>query len=1059
MNKFLHFFFLLLLGLSVVSFPSTANALVQGQIFSYNNGIRFERLMVENGLPNATVLSAMQDQDGFMWFATADGLARYDGLEFTIFRHSHDTNSLSNNNTFCLAQSADGLIWIGTDPGGLNVYDPQTGQFHVYLHNPDDPESLVNDSIWSVMVARDGRIWIGTREGLSVLDRQTGKFKNYQVDPENPRALAGTVVYRIYQDKGGTIWVGTRNGLQRYVPATDDFDTFKNNPDDPQSISSNNVWSMLEDSQGNFWVGTRGGGLNLMDRQRGTFKAYRFTPDDPYSLSDNRVWFVFEDSHGNLWVTTENGGLNLFDRQSGEFMHFHYNPSDPLSLSNDDLFWMTEDRSGALWITSRYGGVNRLAPMAQRFGLYSSIPGDPQSLSASSVYSILAERDGTLWVGTFGGGLNRIDRAAGQVTVYRNDPLDPESLSNDKIYYIYRDEKGVLWLATAGGGLNRMDPQTGKFTAYRHSTEAPHSISSNFLTVIDKASAGRLWVGTLGFGLDLFNPATGETEKHYAHDPQNPNSLSEDTIYDLAVEKSGRVWIATARGGLDLFDPRTETFLHHLHNPNTPNSILSDTVHAIYLDETSGMLWAATSSGLSGLELASGNWRNYTSRDGLPTDTLVGVLPGKNNDLWLSSGKGISHFQIESETFTNYDARDGLQGDQFQIAAAYLGPDGELFFGGSAGLTYFRPDQITINSYRPVTVFTDFQLFNQSVQAGSDILPRPINKTTKITLAYNQSVFTLKFAALSYQISSKNTFQYKMEGFDKNWSPPSTVNQATYTNLAPGHYAFLVRAANHDGVWNEEPARLEIEILPPWWGTWWFRLGALLTIIAAILGGVQWRINSIRAVNRELEKRVDERTRELQEAQQQLQIANVELQTQLAEITLLEQKVREQAVRDALTGLYNRHYLSDMLTGELMRASRGNYHVAFLLIDLDRFKEINDTFGHMAGDFVLQNIANVISAHTRRSDIACRYGGEEFLLVVPEINPDDALKRAEQLRSDIQSLSIEFDGQRIPITASIGVALYPLHGENSDAVLSAVDEALYKAKERGRNQVIFCTKR
>ncbi|RPH61264.1 MAG: diguanylate cyclase [Chloroflexi bacterium] len=669
---------------------------------------------------------------------------------------------------------------------------------------------------------------------------------------------------------------------------------------------------------------------------------------------------------------------------------------------------------------------------------------------------MLAEKDGILWVGTFGGGLNRINRKTGAVTVYRNDPNDPTSLSHDKIYYIYRDKQGVLWATTSGGGLNRMDPLTGQFSAYKYSSDNPKSLGSNFLTAIAEAGNGRLWVGTLGYGLDLFNPKTGEMEKEYFHNPDDPNSLTEDTLYDLAVDKNGQVWIATARGGLELFDPKTETFTHHLHDTANPNSIISDIVQTLYLDEANNMIWAGTLEGLSGLNLATSEWQNYTVSDGLPNNTIMGMLPGGQNDLWLSTGKGISHFNIGAKTFTNYDARDGLQGDQFEIASAHLGPDGELFFGGSAGLTFFTPRQITQNPYRPLTVFTDFQLFNQSVAVGSKLLPQPVEKTKKITLDYDQSVFTFKFAALSYQISSKNLFQYKMEGFDKDWSPPRTTNQSTYTNLSPGTYTFMVRASNHDGTWNETPASLEIEIRPPWWGTWWFRIGAILAVIAVAIGAFQLRIRSIRATNRELEKRVNERTHELQDAQRQLQSANTELKAQLAEITVLEQKVREQAIRDALTGLYNRHYLSEMLGAELSRAKRGAYTVAFLLVDLDHFKNVNDTYGHPAGDQALITATKVIGEHTRRSDIACRYGGEEFLIVMPEITREGALRRAEQLRADIENLQIQAGQQTIRVTASIGIAIYPLHGDDSDEILSAVDSALYQAKETGRNRVILC---
>ncbi len=1001
----------------------------------YNGPVRFERLAVEDGLPNATVLSVLQDQQGFMWFATEDGLTRYDGYSFTTFLHDADNpNSLSANSTFPLIESRDGLIWIGTDPGGLNIYDPLTGKFSLYVHDESNPNSLINDSIWSLLEDKDGSIWIGTRGGLSHLDRETGIFTNYVNDPENPRSLAAAVVYRIYQDRSDTIWVGTRGGLQRYEPETDDFTTFQNNPDDPTSISSSNVWAMLEDSEGTFWVGTRGGGLNRFDRDTGKFTAYRYDPNDLTSIGDDRLWNIYEDRLGNLWVTSENGGLILFDRKTEKFRSFKHDPNNPFTISHNDTFWMTEDSSGAMWITTRYGGVNKLYPTLWRFGLYRNIPGDPNSLSSNSVYCTLAEKNGTVWIGTFGGGLNRLNRKTGEMTVFKNDANNPASISSDKIYYLFRDEKGILWIATSGGGLNRMDPVSGEFTAYKYSADAPNVIGSSFLTVIDSAENERLWVGTLGFGLDLFNPKTGEMDKEYFNDPENPNSLAEDTIADIAVEKSGRVWIATARGGLDLLDPKTDTFTHHRNDPENSNGILSDTVHVIYLDEENGMVWAGTSNGLSGLKIASGHWQNYTTDNGLPNNRIVGIQPGKNNDLWLSTSKGISNLSLETGAVRNYDARDGLQGDQFTIASSHLGPDGEIFFGGPNGLTFFDPAAITDNPYLPRVVFTDFQLFNETVPMGSELLPLPIEKTKKITLTHDQSVFTIKFSALSYQHSRKNLYQYKMEGFDKDWSPLRSKQEATYTNLSPGAYTFMVRATNNDGIPNETPTLLEIEILPPWWGTWWFRALAVLTGIFIVLSGVQLRLNSIRRINLELEERVRQRTQELQETQE---------------------KLREQSIRDALTGLYNRHYLRERLDAEFSRALRKKHPVAFLLMDLDHFKEINDTYGHQAGDQALVAVSKVIASHTRPSDIACRYGGEEFMVIMPEVGLDDAIQRAEYFRKSIADLEIHSNGKVIRLTISIGIAIFLTHATDSDKILSMADIAMYKAKQSGRNKVVI----
>jgi diguanylate cyclase (GGDEF)-like protein len=1048
---------IVLLGLLSGSNITAQAAAGGGKSAPYDEGVRFEHLTVEDGLPHSTVLSVLQDQQGFMWFATADGVSRYDGYSFTTFHHDgNNPNSLSNNNTFALVESHDGLIWIGTDPGGLDVYDPETGKFSVYVHAENDPQSLADNSVWSLMEAKDGAIWAGTRGGLSRLDRQTGKFKNYLVDAKNPRALAGAVVYRIYQDRAGTIWVATRNGLQRYDPQTDDFTLFANNPKDSHSISSSNVWAMLEDREGVFWVGTRGGGLNRFDRASGTFKAYQHDLKDAHSLSDNNVWNVYEDSAGRLWVVTENGGLNLFDRQTETFTSFQHNPNDPFSVSNNDLYWLTEDRSGVLWITSRYGGVNKFYPGLWRFGLYRSVAGDSNSLSSNNVYSVLADPDGVLWIGTFGGGINRFDRTIHTNTVYQNDPKDDHSLSNDKVQYLFRDEKGVLWASTSGGGLNRLDPRTGKFSVFKHSTEDPDTLSSNFLTTIATAANGRLWVGTLGYGLDLFNPQTGKVEKTYANNPTDPNSLTEDTVYDLAVDAAGRVWIATARGGLELLDPKTGQFTHHRAVDGDENTILGDTVHSIFLDEAGGMVWAGTASGLSGLNLATQQWQNYTTRDGLPNDTVVGVEPGPKGELWVSTGKGISHFNIAQKTFTNYDARDGLQGDQFEIASSSSSPDGEIYFGGSNGLTVVHPNDLAKNAYLPPVVFTDFQLFNQSIPVGSAMLPKPVEKTQQIILQYDQSVFTIQFAALSYQLSSKNLYQYKMVGFDKDWSPPRSKREVTYTNLPAGEYTFMVRAANNDGVWNDTAAQVMIiKVLPPWWETWWFRGAIALLLIGLIYGGVNLRIRNINAMNRTLERRVTERTQELEDAQDRLSMANEELQSQLDEITDLEKVVREMAIHDALTNLYNRHYLSERLPGEFNRAQHEHHCIAFLLMDIDHFKMVNDRFGHQNGDLALRQVSQIVLSRIRESDIACRYGGEEFMVIMANIEIPEVLERAEQLRQAIEALRITDQGQEICITASIGVAIYPLHGGSQDQILSCADAALYQAKHAGRNQVVL----
>ncbi len=1017
----------------------------------WNKKSRFLRFGVDDGLLSSTVLSVLQDQRGYLWFTTNNGLSRYDGSGFVNYRRDADNpNSLSSNSLHALIESRDGLLWIGADPGGLNVYDPKTDRFYAYRHDPENPNSLPDDSIWALMEDREGQIWIGTRGGLSRFNRATEQFTHYLPDPNNPAAIAAPVINRLYQDRSGTIWVATRQGLQRYNPATDDFTLFQNDPQNPASLSHNSVWAMLEDRQGNFWVATRGGGLNRMDRATGAFQAYRHDPLDDSTISDDNLWYLYEDRNGGIWISTENGGLNLFDPRSESFIRFQHNPNDPFSISHNDTYWITEDRSGSLWITSRYGGVNQLAPVFQRFGILRHTPGDRSSLTSSDVYSVLAAPDGSLWIGTFGGGLNQYDPRTERMRVYRNDPADPSSLSSNKIYNMLFDRKGTLWIGTSGGGLNRLDAGSRQFFAYKRNLDDPNALRTNFIFSLAEAADGKLWLGTLGFGLDLFDPASGQVVDRFTHDSGNPNSLSEDTIYDLEVNRNGQVWIATARGGVNFFDPAKRHFTRFVHQKDDPASIASDTVHALLLEEKADRLWAATASGLSRLDLNTLQWKNYTFKDGLPSDTLMSIVADGRGNLWLGTSAGLSRFRPDDETFRNYDVKDGLHGNQFTFAAARNPMTGMLYFGGPTGLTYFDPADLADNPYLPQVLLTGLELFNQPIQPGSAALPQSIWSLPQLTLEHDQNSVTFHFASLNYQISSKNLFQYKLEGFDKDWSPPRANREATYTNLPAGKYTFLVRSSNNDGAWGEI-TQLPIEVTPPWWQTLPFQIGLLLVIGAAIYAGFHLRLRQVQAANRKLEQRVAERTAELETEIFLRKQYEQRLQERIEQISTLQKELQQQAMHDALTGLLNRHQFDEIVAAELSRSARAGQPVCFLLMDLDHFKEINDSYGHLAGDQVLIHTAQILKSQIRQSDYCFRFGGEEFLVILPNVSLPEGLSRAEQIRLALESNPTPYRGIFISVSTSMGLAVYPLHGEDIDNLLSRLDEALYRAKRDGRN--------
>ncbi|MBN2048590.1 MAG: diguanylate cyclase [Anaerolineaceae bacterium] len=1022
--------------------------------------LRFERLTVEEGLSQSTVLAATQDHQGYMWFGTQNGLNRYDGYEFRAFYHDPtQPGSLGNSNVFSLYEDSKQRLWVGTDGGGLNLYDPETETFRSFVLDEQDEHSISDNAVWAIEEDDRGFLWVGTRNGLNRFDPQTETFTRYMPDTDNPRSISGAIIYRIHTDSNGTVWIGTRDGLNRYDAKTDDFTVYQNDPENPESLSSNFVWDILEDSQGNLWVGTRRGGLNLMDRESETFTHFQNDPGDPNSISSDNVWDIEEDQYGNLWITTETGGLNRFDRATGKFVSFQHNPNDPFTVSTNDLFKIYEDGTGTIWITSRRNGVNKLYPSLQRFTLYRNIPDGQLSLNSNNIYAIWAGADDILWVGT-DHGLNQVDHANRAVTYYLNDPEDEHSLPNNTIYSLYEDEHGVLWVGTVGGGLSRFDPETQAFLTYQNDPEDETTIISNYITAMAPAADGKLWVGTLGLGLNLFDPIDGTAAALYANDPDDPNSLGENTIYALAPAEDGGLWVGTARAGLEKLDPETGTFTHYPANALNPEMLIDPTVQALYVD-ADGFVWVGTANGLSRLDPKTGKFESFTTQNGLLSNNIYGVLGDEAGKIWVSTGMGISAYDPAAETFRHYDRRDGLQASQFNLFAYHQSADGEMFFGGPGGLNAFYPEKITENPNAPRVVLTDFRLFNQQVAVGDELLSVPLPQLKEMMLDYSDSVFTFEFAALNYQITPRNLYQYKMEGFDQDWSPPSTTRSATYTNLDPGQYTFQVRAANNDGIWSDEVFSLPITIIPPWWRTLWFQLLLVIGVASAISLGIGWRIRSIKRQTHLLEQNVIERTSELreeitlrQQAEAQLQQVNQKLQEQLEEIRALHGQLREQAIRDPLTNLYNRRYLGEMIDVDLRRSQRGDRPVSVLILDIDHFKEINDRYGHKAGDQVLIEISRKLEKMIRGGDIACRYGGEEFVIVLPGTTLEEARARAEQIRHEMEELVFYDQGNEIQLTVSIGVSSTDDHPINRDLLLNEADKALYEAKEQGRNLVV-----
>ena len=814
--------------------------------------VDFERISLAQGLSQSVIESIVQDRKGFLWFATEDGLNRYDGYGFTVYRYqAGNERSLSYNDIKTLHEDRAGLLWVGTFEGGLNRFDPATGTFTRYRNDPSNPASLAANTVRAVLEDRAGNLWIGTQGGgLERLDRATGTFAHHRFDPARESSLPHDDVRAILEDGGGALWIGTYGGgLARYDREEGTFTRYRSDPADPGSLSHDLVTALFEDRRGTLWVGTYGGGVNAFDRETGRFRRYRAAGGR--TLPSDLVRALFEGDSGALWIATDGGGLARLDRETGLVERWRNDPLSPLSLSTDRVWSLLEDSSGILWIGTYGGGLNKLAVRRKRFAHFRNEPGNRNSINHNIVWSIHEDRDEVLWIGTDAGGLNRLNRRTGEARFFVHDPRDPRSLSHDAVRVVFGDRSGVLWLGTNGGGLNRFDRATETFQRFRHDPARADSLAHDEIRTIHEDREGNLWVGTYGGGLDLLDRRTGRF-LHHRHDPATPRSLPSDFVRAIFEDSEGTLWIGTNGGGLARFDRATGGFTAFRANAADPGSLSNDVVFAI-LEGRTGALWLATfGGGLNRLDRATGRFTRFTEADGLASDSTYGFLEDETGRLWISSTRGLSCFDPRTSSFHNYDTRDGLQSNEFNGGSVFRSSRGEMFFGGINGFNAFFPAEIVLDRKPPTVVLTDLMLFNRPVRVGEAvrgrvILERPLAYTDAVTLSWRDDVAAVEFAALHYAAPEKNRYAYRLEGFSDIWIPARADRRvATFTGLPPGRYVLRVKAANADGVWNKDGTALRITVTPPAWATWWFRLPALALLSGLAVVAARRRLRNIR---------------------------------------------------------------------------------------------------------------------------------------------------------------------------------------------------------------------
>ncbi|MES2676315.1 MAG: two-component regulator propeller domain-containing protein [Pseudomonadota bacterium] len=798
--------------------------------------VSFTHLPIEKLASIGYVRTMAQDKYGYIWFGGFTGLARYDGYSLEIFTHNtKDSRSLSNNIISDLKIDQNDNLWIATSDG-VNRYNYTTGHFdHLFdaRHKADFTTLGEPIPIQSLLIDKKGNLWIGTAGLGLVVYSANGVLTQHQ----HHLNLNDANVYCLAESHDGNIWLGmNEGGLIRFEPSTQKFSHYPRNASSTASPSLNEAASIWIENDSNIWVGTFGAGVLHFNPQTGLFYTQEELPESNAAIGPY-IKRMYQTRSGELWIATDKLGVFRYQKDQKKLTHYLHNPESSNSLAANGVQSIFEDKAGDLWFGFHPSGIDVIHRNVPHFTNYTHNPLKSQSLVNDDILSVAEGKDGSLWIGTEKG-MSRYNENGSQVQHFTHNPAnksDPNALPADPVLAILEDSRGNLWASTWGGGLSRYNKEKNTFVHYFHDRNKPEGISDDRIWQIYEDKFHNLWLGSERAGLSKYIPES-DSFAHYRNDSKTGNPIICPASKCMYEDSEHNFWVGTTHG-LGLFDRTNSELKFFRHAENDPDSLSAHWVKVIFEDSRHN-LWVGTlGGGLNLFDKKTGIFKAFKIEDGLADNVVTGIQEDNAGFLWISGANGLSRLNTATMKFKNYDKRHGLAGNLFNRDANVKRRNGDLVFGSSEGLSIFNPTDIEDNLYVPPVVLANLSLFNHPVNAQdvNSPLSKMLSETKEITLTHLQSVFTFEFTALNYRFSKNNQYAYKLQGFDEEWNFIGNKRSATYTNLDPGNYIFQVKAANDEGLWNEDGTSLNITILPSIWRSWTaYTLYALALIIFVI---------------------------------------------------------------------------------------------------------------------------------------------------------------------------------------------------------------------------------
>lgn len=844
--------------------------LANASLFSQQSNYYFNRLTVDDGLSQSNVECIMQDSRGYIWIGTHDGLNKFDGYEFTVYRNNpEDKNSVSGNRIVDIIEDKDGTIWIGSFFNGVTSYNKEQDKFTQHLSSTQNKDKEILETR-GLDMDKSGQVWMYFQDGVGTFDKNTQTI-NYidsreffqKEEPNIPRTVIDysdnellfctddEVLFlynkkdksvkhisfidienidgeakRMIQDKDGSFWLSGINygiyQLNRDLTLKKHFSA----PSLGENAVSTDARDFIQLSDGSYWGATDGDGLFVMDMNKNLNTKIKHDSKSAVSIAGNNIYTLFEDNTGIIWVGHFNDGLSYYNKKAIKFKSYTHNPELKNSISPKPVLAVYEDSKKRIWVSTDGGGLNL---MDKKEGTFKHYTAESHGLNSNVITCIHEDSKGNLLMGTWNAGFMSFNPETLEVKSYT---IDNSELPNLNVWNIKKDRNGIIWLGILGvNEFYCLDQETDEILSYTEYTGKENPVTSQIMTLMED-SKNNIWMGTEGGGVYCYN-IEDQSIKSYQNEPGNPNSIVSDVVLTIFEDSDGKIWMGSIGKGISVYDPKTSEY------------------------------------------------KTINRSSGLPSDVINGIMEDKNKTFWISTGKGVCHYNPKENKFVHFDKKDGLQGNEFKYNATIKDSEGIIYMGGMDGLSIFRPEDIKENKIKPPVYFTDIKLFNRSIEIGAEKSPldKHISETDTIIFNHKQNVFDISFVALNYTASDKNQYKYKMIGFDEEYIEADDSREASYMNLPSGEYTFHVMASNNDGVWNEEGAKINIIVLPPWWQTWWFITMSSVLIISVFTTLYKLRTRQLKLAKKKLERKVEEATSEIKSRNAKLSETQAKLKT------------------------------------------------------------------------------------------------------------------------------------------------------------------------------------